>query len=113
MLKFNKKYRLCSLDEYNFVFKKNKKVISSEIIILGRKNKLYYPRIGFIITKKKIKHSHDRNRTKRLLREYFRLNQKKIPIMDFIILIRKNILNLNYFMLNKVLNFLFKYFFIS
>lgn len=111
MSKFRKNLRLCSFKEYGFVFKKNKKVFSSEIIILGRENKLSYPRVGFIITKKNIKYAHDRNRIKRLLREYFRLNQKKMLKMDFVVLIKKCILDLNNFKINKILKKLWGYYF--
>lgn len=36
-------------------------------------------RLGLAITKKKVKRAHERNRIKRLTREYFRLHQHELP----------------------------------
>ncbi len=38
---------------------------------------------------KNVKRAHERNRIKRLAREYFRLHQHELPSMDFVVLVRR------------------------
>ncbi|WMY96788.1 MAG: ribonuclease P protein component [Arsenophonus sp.] len=103
---FPKKLRLLHPKDFDYVFQYPKRVFSPEIVIFGRLNSLQYPRIGFTISKKNIKLSHDRNRIKRLVREYFRLNQDKLPLMDFIILAKKSVVNLNNQEITKKIGYL-------
>ncbi|BGI51243.1 MAG: ribonuclease P protein component [Arsenophonus endosymbiont of Ceratovacuna japonica] len=95
MFVFSKKLKLLTTKHFNRVFKRQLRISYSKIIIFGCMNKLGYPRIGFNIAKKNVKLAHERNRIKRLIREYFRLHQHELPSMDFIILVRKGIDNLN------------------
>ncbi|UAJ65274.1 ribonuclease P protein component [Candidatus Schneideria nysicola] len=93
--KFAKKLRLLNSKHFSFVLQKYKKFYTQEIMILWRLNMLEYPRIGFLISKKIIKKSHERNRIKRLIREHFRINYLTLPNIDFIIIVKKNIVDLN------------------
>ncbi|MGP1930246.1 MAG: ribonuclease P protein component [Arsenophonus sp. ET-YP4-MAG3] len=95
MFFFPKELRLLTPKCFNYVFQQAQRVSSSEIIILGCFNNLGYPRIGFTIAKKNIKQAYQRNRIKRLTREYFRLHQNKFPSMDFVVLVKKEIIRLN------------------
>ncbi|QJC32268.1 ribonuclease P protein component [Enterobacteriaceae endosymbiont of Donacia versicolorea] len=96
-LKFSKNKRLTSLD-YNFIFNKPNKIKNRYFTILSHVNKLQYSRIGIIIQKKKIKKTNIRNKFKRIIREYFRLNQRIFYNMDYVIIINnKNILKINNF----------------
>nr|WP_232500237.1 ribonuclease P protein component [Buchnera aphidicola] len=63
--------------------------------MLGRFNLLGHPRLGLSIPRKNIKHAHNRNLIKRLVRETFRLLQYKLLSMDFVVIAKKNILFLN------------------
>ncbi|WP_168895299.1 ribonuclease P protein component [Enterobacteriaceae endosymbiont of Donacia tomentosa] len=93
---FSKKKRLLTSLDFDFVFKNPNKIYSKYFIILSRKNKIKYSRIGIIISKKKIYKTCNRNRIKRIIREYFRLNQHLLCILDYIIIIsNKKIINLN------------------
>lgn len=94
-LTFNQKLRLVTSKDFDTVFKHSQRASSPEIIILGCLNKLGRPRIGLTITKKNVKRAHERNRIKRLAREYFRLHQHELPLMDFVVLVRKGVENLD------------------
>ncbi|MFP3019344.1 MAG: ribonuclease P protein component [Arsenophonus sp.] len=95
MFAFPRELRLLTPKYFDYVFQQPQRVSSPEITILGRFNELRYPRIGLTIAKKNVKRAHERNRIKRLTREYFRLHQKEFPSMDFVILVKKGVDNLN------------------
>lgn len=86
---FGKTRRLLKKSDYDHVFDKAKKLVTSEFIILYRKNTLGYARLGLALSKKMIPKAHDRNRLKRLLRETFRTAQ--LPAIDVICLARNGV----------------------
>ena len=52
------------------------------------------PRFGMIVTKKSFKHAVDRNRAKRLLRDWIEFNENlMVPQWDYVFIIRRDILN--------------------
>lgn len=52
------------------------------------------PRYGLIVTKKMFKHAVDRNRAKRLLRDWIAHSEKMLcPEWDYIFVVRRDILN--------------------
>ncbi|WP_457914687.1 ribonuclease P protein component [Candidatus Hartigia pinicola] len=97
MIKFNftKELRLLTSKHFDAVFKKPQRAHAPEITILGFRNELGHPRIGLAIAKKNVKKAHQRNRIKRLAREYFRLHQHELPSMDFVLFVRKRVENLD------------------
>ena len=48
------------------------------------------PRLGLVIAKKHVSKAVHRNRLKRVLRESFRLRQAEIPLVDIVVLARKD-----------------------
>lgn len=88
---FSKKKRLFKLKDFIFLSYYSKKYIFPEIDFYISNNNLKFPRIGISISKKYIKLAHERNKIKRIIRENFRLNQKKINCFDFLIKIKKSI----------------------
>ncbi|MBP6083128.1 MULTISPECIES: ribonuclease P protein component [Providencia] len=94
-LAFTRELRLLTPRHFDSVFKQPQRASSPEITILGRLNELGHPRIGLTIAKKNVKRAHERNRIKRLAREYFRLHQHELPPMDFVLLVRKGVANLD------------------
>lgn len=55
MYNFSKKFRLHNFNQFNLIFKKNKKIVSKEIVIFWMENRFKYPRIGILIKKKVLK----------------------------------------------------------
>ncbi|WP_343154793.1 ribonuclease P protein component [Buchnera aphidicola (Pseudoregma panicola)] len=99
---FKKKYRLFKNYQFCFVFKKSHKVFNKKFLIFSRENYCKHPRLGIRISTKIIKFSYKRNIVKRIIRESFRKNIKKLFYMDFIVMVKNNI--------SKVKNF---YLFVS
>ncbi|VAY02326.1 Ribonuclease P protein component [Arsenophonus endosymbiont of Aleurodicus dispersus] len=108
ILTFPRELRLLNSRHYDYVFQQPQWASSLGITILGRLNKLWYPRIGLHITKKNVKLAHERNRIKRLTREYFRLHQHELPSMDFVILVRKGVADLDNQKITKILGKLWR-----
>ncbi|QJC38750.1 ribonuclease P protein component [Enterobacteriaceae endosymbiont of Donacia fulgens] len=100
---FSKKKRLTS-SSFDLVFNNPTKLHNKYYSILSKKNKIKHSRIGIIVPKKIIDQTNIRNKFKRIIREYFRLNQYSFVIMDYIIIVNnKNILKINNFYFKKYL----------
>lgn len=61
-------------------------------------------RLGFAIAKKQVKRAHERNRIKRLSKEYFRLHQHQFPNIDFIVMAKQPVIDLDNQQLVETLN---------
>jgi len=64
--------------------------------------------VGLVIAKKNIRLAHERNRTKRFIRETFRNKQHKLPAIDAIVLARRGIEKLSNKELSEILVNLWK-----
>ncbi|WP_343184050.1 ribonuclease P protein component [Buchnera aphidicola (Ceratovacuna keduensis)] len=102
---FKKKYRLLKNHQFYFVFEKPHKVFNNKFLIFSRENFYKYPRLGIRISTKFIKFSYKRNIIKRIIRESFRKNIKKLFYMDFIVMVKKNIsIFKNFYLFNSLQN---------
>lgn len=95
-------------NHFTFVFQQPQRAGSPQITILGRQNLLEHPRIGLTVAKKHVKRAHERNRIKRLTRESFRLRQHELPPMDFVVVAKKGIAQLDNHALMEALDKLWR-----
>lgn len=80
-----------SQTDYANVFKnKNIKLSSENWRVFSIKNDKNYPRLGLSVAKKSLSGAVDRNRFKRLAREFFRNNQETLAPKDFVIMVNKS-----------------------
>lgn len=89
---FSKSLRLLTAQDFKHVFDQTTfKVHTSHLLFFVHipSDKTALNRLGLAIAKKKIKRAHERNRLKRLLREYFRAHQSQLPCTVELVVIAK------------------------
>lgn len=90
MQKFTRNQRLLCAADFQVVFNQvNAKASSHTLSLLATRNALGRPRIGFIVAKKQVRTAVQRNRIKRVIREYFRARAHSLPACDIVVLVRK------------------------
>ena len=88
---FPKTARLLSPKDYKPVFDNSRyKVSTKQFLLLATASQAIRPRLGLVIAKKHVSKAVQRNRLKRVLRESFRLRQSEIPLIDIVVLARKD-----------------------
>ena len=76
--------------DYQLAYQEGKRYYTKNFIIFIRKNDVNLPRLGITVARKYGK-AVKRNRIKRLLREFFRLNKKLFKIgYDYVIVVKKD-----------------------
>lgn len=102
---FDKSRRLLNASDYKKVFDNAPYRASHQhLLILSRSNQISKPRLGLVIAKKHIRLAVQRNRIKRILRETFRLQQNNLESLDFVVLARKGLDELDNEQLHKLFN---------
>ena len=90
--RFIREQRLLNASDFQRVFDNTKhKASSRELLILGAANDLGHSRIGFIIAKKNIRTAVQRNRIKRIIRNFFRLHCSELETADLVIMARRGL----------------------
>lgn len=101
---FKKKLHLLTNLHFQNVYKRKRTINTKIFTILVCHNDLFCPRLGILISKKNVKRACDRNRIKRLIKESFRLFQNSLMVMDFLVIVKKNL----YLFSNKKIFFYLK-----
>jgi ribonuclease P protein component len=82
---FSRELRLLTPTHFEYVFSKAIPSVSPQLTLLARYNNSDNPRLGITLAKKRVKHAHNRNRLKRVIRESFRLQRHSFPNIDIVV----------------------------
>lgn len=82
---FSRELRLLTPTHFEYVFSNAIPSVSPQLTLLARINTSDNPRLGITLPKKRVKHAHDRNRLKRIIRESFRLQRHTFPNIDIVV----------------------------
>ncbi|MBE9515887.1 MAG: ribonuclease P protein component [Proteobacteria bacterium] len=83
---FSKDVRLLAADEFRTVFRKGRRSHGQYFTVYQHQNSLGHARLGLAVAKKNLRHAVDRNRVKRIIREWFRLQRQTLPEADIVVL---------------------------
>jgi ribonuclease P protein component len=85
----SKQAKLIKTDEFSSVFNFRKRISAKYLVMHYQPNNLQHARLGLVVGKKTAKLSVSRNYMRRLLREFFRLQQDEICPVDLVIRVQK------------------------
>ena len=88
-LRFTKKAKLIKTDEFSSVFNFRKRIFANFLAVHYQPNEQHQPRLGLVVAKKIAKSAVDRNYMRRVLREFFRLQQHSINHVDLVVRVQK------------------------
>lgn len=83
--RFLSEFRLHKTDEFSSVFAFRRSIKGRYFILSYLPNAHPYARLGVVVAKKLAKRAVERNRVKRQVREFYRLNRETIPSVDIIL----------------------------
>ncbi len=101
---FARTRRLLNARDYSRVFEcAEAKASHKNLLLLARKNELQWHRLGLVIAKKNVRQAVQRNRIKRVAREFFRRLPENGTPMDVVLLARRGIDQLDNAELSSIL----------
>lgn len=89
--KFPKRRRLLRASQYDRVFSEGMRFSQGALVVLARRNRLGFPRLGLAIARKHVRLAVHRNRLKRLIRESFRYHQHQLGELDLVVVARHGV----------------------
>ena len=102
--RFGKSKRLLNANDYSRVFDHpDARASHRYLLLLGKLNDGPGHRLGLVIAKKNVRLAVQRNRVKRLAREFFRVLPNSEPSMDVVLLARQGIGQLDNAELSSIL----------
>ena len=104
---FPRQRRLIKTDDFSSVFNFRKRISGHYLAIHYQYNQQLHARLGLIVGKKIARLSVDRNYMKRVIKEFFRLNQHQLPNLDLVIRAQRRFTTSDYKILVLELNELF------
>jgi len=102
--RLDKSKRLLNARDYSRVFDQpDMRASHRHLLLLGKKNDQRTHRLGLVIAKKNVRSAVQRNRLKRVAREFFRRLPHSEPSMDIVLLARRGIDQLDNAELSSIL----------
>ena len=84
--RFDRQRRLLAREQFDAVLKRpHLHMTSGPFRLTVRRNRAGFARLGLVVAKRVMRHSADRNRVKRCVRETFRLAMNELPAVDVVV----------------------------
>lgn len=99
-----KQAKMIKTDEFSSVFNFRKRISAQYLAIYYQPNKQQRARLGLVVSKKTAKLAVNRNYMRRVLREFFRVQQHEICHVDLIIRVQKKFGKVDFFQIKQELN---------
>jgi ribonuclease P protein component len=80
--------KLRKADEFSSVFRFKRVLRGPHFDIFFRQNGLGFSRLGLVVSKRVLARAVDRNRTRRVIREAFRLSQYELGSLDVVVRVK-------------------------
>jgi ribonuclease P protein component len=87
--KFQYEKRLVKRNQFKQLFRTARRLTIEFCSIYYCDNNLEYPRLGVIVPKKNVNRATQRNYLKRIVREFFRLNQNQLKPVDLLVIVNE------------------------
>ncbi|NBI29186.1 ribonuclease P protein component [Chengkuizengella marina] len=95
------KFRLKKKEDFNFIYRYGKSTANHQFVVYYKHNSNHHFRLGISVSKK-IGNAVVRNRMRRVIKEIVRHHTDKIaPNYDFIIIVRKPAVHMDYHQMEK------------
>ena len=108
MFRLTKQAKIVKTDDFSSVFNLRKRIANKHLVMRYRANDMNVARLGLIVSKKTAKLAVQRNYMRRVIRELFRLNQHKLPMIDLVIQIQKAFEKTDFIEIKNEFEFLMK-----
>ncbi len=95
-LRFSKQAKLLKTDEFSSVFNFRKRISAHYLVMHYQPNSQEQARLGLVVGKKTCKLAVDRNYMRRVLREFFRIQQHQIAHVDLVVRVQKKFDRVNF-----------------
>jgi ribonuclease P protein component len=93
---FDKHVRILKRRDYLTVYQHGVRIYSENFTIIAYRNKVGISRLGITVSKK-VGSAVQRNRIKRLVREFFRLNRSRLStLIDIVVIAKKDTSSFSY-----------------
>ena len=96
-----KQAKMIKTDDFSSVFNFRKRISLQYLAMHYQPNAQQRPRLGLVVGKKTAKLAVSRNYMRRVLREFFRLNQHQICHVDLIIRVQKKFNKVNFIQIKQ------------
>jgi len=104
--KLVKQAKMIKTDEFSSVFNFRKRISSQYLAMHYQPNSLQHARLGLVIGKKTAKLAVSRNYMRRVLREFFRLQQHDVCHVDLIVRVQKKFNKVDFIKIKQEFNIL-------
>jgi ribonuclease P protein component len=102
--KLVKQAKMIKTDDFSSVFNFRKRISSQYLAMHYQPNALQRPRLGLVVGKKTAKLAVNRNYMRRVLREFFRLQQHEICHVDLIVRVQKMFSKVDFIQIKQEFN---------